>query len=214
MITTNNDDLALKIRLMKNFGFSGYDNVIHIGTNGKMSEVAAAMGLTSLESLDEFVEVNHRNYKQYQTELTGLPGVQLIAFEQRERYNYQYIVLEIDEAVTRVNRDDLVEMFHAENVMARRYFYPGCHRMEPYRSYFPHAGLLLPHTERLTRTVMALPTGTAVGPGDIGKICEILKLAVENGEKLSARLARRRGTKTNALPADSSMLGTVRVEED
>src|SRR4029079_16863711 len=53
-IVTNNDELAAKIRLMKNFGFSGYDNVIYIGTNGKMNEMCAAMGVTSLESLDEF----------------------------------------------------------------------------------------------------------------------------------------------------------------
>src|SRR6185369_3387994 len=53
-VTTNDDDLAEKIRLMKNFGFAGYDQVIYLGTNGKMSEVSAAMGLTSLESLDDF----------------------------------------------------------------------------------------------------------------------------------------------------------------
>ncbi len=41
----------------------------------------------------------------------------------------------------------LVRVLHAENVLARRYFYPGCHEMEPYRSYFPHAGLVLPETE-------------------------------------------------------------------
>ncbi len=51
-VVTNNDGLAEKMRLMKNFGFSGLDNVIYIGTNGKMSEIAAAMGLTSLEDMD------------------------------------------------------------------------------------------------------------------------------------------------------------------
>src|SRR6185312_7235547 len=50
-IVTNNDEMARKLRLMKNFGFAGYDNVIYIGTNGKMTEMAAAMGLTNLESL-------------------------------------------------------------------------------------------------------------------------------------------------------------------
>jgi dTDP-4-amino-4,6-dideoxygalactose transaminase len=50
-IVTNDDKLADKMRLMKNFGFAGYDKVLDIGTNGKMSEVSAAMGLTSLESL-------------------------------------------------------------------------------------------------------------------------------------------------------------------
>ena len=50
-IVTNDDDLARKVRLMKNFGFLGFDNVGYVGTNGKMNEFSAAMGLTSLESM-------------------------------------------------------------------------------------------------------------------------------------------------------------------
>src|SRR5437667_11739827 len=48
---TNDAALAERMQLMKNFGFAGYDNVISIGTNGKMNELSAAMGLTHLESL-------------------------------------------------------------------------------------------------------------------------------------------------------------------
>jgi dTDP-4-amino-4,6-dideoxygalactose transaminase len=44
-IATNDDELAARIRLMQNFGFAGFDNVVSMGTNGKMSEVSAAMGL-------------------------------------------------------------------------------------------------------------------------------------------------------------------------
>src|SRR6267378_8037515 len=79
-VTTNNDELAAKIRLMKNFGFAGYDNVIYIGTNGKMSEVSAAMGLASFESIEEFISVNRRNYEQYKAELTDIPGLRLLGF--------------------------------------------------------------------------------------------------------------------------------------
>src|SRR3546814_10862473 len=42
-VTTNDDELAEAMRLIRNFGFKGYDNVIHPGTNGKMIEVCAAM---------------------------------------------------------------------------------------------------------------------------------------------------------------------------
>jgi dTDP-4-amino-4,6-dideoxygalactose transaminase len=190
-VVTNDDDLAAKVRLMKNFGFAGYDNVIYIGTNGKMSEVSAAMGLTSLESLDELIAVNCRNYKHYQHELAGIPGVHLTTYDETEKCNYQYIVLEIDEAVTQISRDLLLDILWAENVLARRYFYPGCHRMEPYRSYFPHAGLLLPHTERLVTRVLSLPTGTAVGEDEIGQVCQIIKLAVENGVEVRQRLGTK-----------------------
>src|SRR4030067_692382 len=128
-VVTNDEELANKIRLMRNFGFSGYDNVVCIGTNAKMSEVAAAMGLTGLESLSEFISTNYRNYKQYQFELAGIPGVQLSEYNEAEKCNYQYVVLEIDENLTQVSRDHLIEILHAENILARRYYYPGCHNM-------------------------------------------------------------------------------------
>ena len=75
-VLTNDDALAEKIRLMRNFGFSGYDNVIYIGTNGKMTEVCAAMGLTSLESVEKFIETNRRNHAAYQRGLAGISGIE------------------------------------------------------------------------------------------------------------------------------------------
>lgn len=190
-VTTNNDELATRIRLMKNFGFSGYDNVIYIGTNGKMSEISAAMGLTSLDHLDEFIDVNRSNYQAYSVGLAGLPGVRLFPFEGADRYNYQYVVLEVDPQVAGIERDTLLKVFHAENIMARKYFYPGCHRMEPYRSYFPHADLLLPETEGLVCRVMLLPTGTAVSGNDVVRITELLKYVLHNGREITQELQNR-----------------------
>ena len=191
-VVTQNDDLADVIRLMKNFGFAGYDTVAYIGTNGKMSEVSAAMGLTGLESLSEFIALNYRNYRQYQRGLESIPGVKLVTYDESEKQNYQYIVLEIDDAALGVTRDQVVEILHAENVLARRYFFPGCHRMEPYASHFPHAGLLLPETERLVKRVMTLPTGSAVDPDQISQICSILRLVAACGAELRERLELRR----------------------
>jgi dTDP-4-amino-4,6-dideoxygalactose transaminase len=187
-IVTNDDALATRIRLMKNFGFAGYDNVIYLGINGKMSEISAAMGLTGLESLDEFIAINRRNYAAYRAGLRDIPGIQLIVIDDAERCNYQYVIAEVDETLAGISRDVLVRILQAENVLARRYFYPGCHQMEPYRSYFPHAGLLLPETEKLTQRVMSLPTGTAVGPAEIDKICQIIRLVVEHAGELKERI--------------------------
>lgn len=186
-IVTNDDALAERARLMKNFGFAGYDRVIHLGTNGKMNEVSAAVGLASLEHLDEFIAVNRRNYHRYRRNLEGVPGITLVAFDETERCNYQYVVVRVDPAAG-LARDLLLQVLHAENVLARRYFYPGCHRMEPYRSYFPHAGLLLPETERLAAAVLSLPTGTSVGPEAVDTICQIVRVAMEHGPELTERL--------------------------
>ena len=187
-VVTNDADIAQKIRLMKNFGFTNYDQADFLGINGKMNEVSAAMGLTNLESMDDFIAVNRRHYNQYNEELASLAGVKLLSYDEKEKCNYQYIVLEIDESKTIITRDQLLKMLHAEKVLARRYFYPGCHRMEPYRSFFPHAGMLLPETERLTNRVLCLPTGTGVDKDQISLICAILRLAVDNGSEISQKM--------------------------
>ena len=189
-VVTNDDQLADRIRLMKNFGFAGYDNVSHIGTNGKMSEVSAAMGLSGLECLDVFIAVNYRNYKQYRDELERVPGISVMNYNEAEKCNYQYIVLEVDRQITQVSRDQILEILWAENVLARRYFYPGCHRMEPYRSRFPRAGLSLTETEGLADRVLVLPNGTAVSPTEISQLCEVIKFIVANGELVRDTLAR------------------------
>lgn len=194
-IVTNDDELATKIRLMKNFGFADYDTVIYIGTNGKMSEISAAMGLTGLESMPQFVATNQRNYRQYCSRLEHIPGVRVLAYDEAEQCNYQYIVLEIDPIDAHIDRDQLMRILWAENVRARRYFYPGCHRMEPYRSYFPHAGLLLPETEKLAKRVLVLPTGTAISPEEIDTICQIIQTAISNSSEIQQRLTRTKTSK-------------------
>lgn len=195
-VVTNDDALAAKMRLMKNFGFAGYDQVIYVGTNGKMTEVSAAMGLTNLESMEEFVAVNERNYKAYARGLADLPGVSLMTYDSNERVNCQYIVADVDETVVGLTRDELVQALHAEKVLARRYFYPGAHRMEPYRSYFPHAGLLLPETERRAARTLVLPTGTAVAPPQIEVICQIVRTLLQHPPEVRQALAEAASTRT------------------
>jgi dTDP-4-amino-4,6-dideoxygalactose transaminase len=190
-IVTNNDELAQKLRLMQNFGFAGYDNVVYLGINGKMSEVSAAMGLTSLENLDRVIAGNRANYRDYARHLAGLPGVRLFPYEPRHRTNYQYVVALVDEDAP-LARDELVEVLHAENVMARRYFYPGVHRMEPYRSMAPDVRRHVPRTEQVCREVLVLPTGNSVTRKHIVRICAVLRTALGNAEPVRARLARLR----------------------
>jgi dTDP-4-amino-4,6-dideoxygalactose transaminase len=181
-ILTSNGELAERLRRMRNFGFTDYDDVRDIGLNGKMSEISAAMGLTTLECLDDFVDANRRNYDQYVVELDEVPGLSVIPYDRTEQQNYQYVVIEIDPALCPVPRDTLMRILHAENVLARRYFYPGCHRMEPYRSLAPD--LHLPITERVASRILIMPTGSGVTQDAVTTICQILSLVASDPEGL------------------------------
>ena len=159
-ITTNDDGLAERARAMMTFGYQNGE-VRYSGTNGKMSEASAAMALTSIESMGIFIRANQRNYDEYRKQL---PGVTFVEYDESERNNYHYVVIEIPD------RDHVMEALRAEDVLAKRYFWPGIHRMAPYRS-----GVSLPETERLAACTLALPTGTAIGVDEITRVCDIIK---------------------------------------
>lgn len=192
-VVTDDAELAETVRLMQNFGFEGRDTVVDVGINGKMTEIEAAMGLTSLESMQAFVEHNRQNYYAYKEGFNRIPGVELMEYDETERCNFQYIVIELDERITSVTCTQMLDILAAENIDARRYFYPGCHRMEPYRSYFPNAGMLLCNTEKLLGKVLTLPTGTSVSIEQVKKITVLIARVVESGRSIGVRLRARSG---------------------
>lgn len=176
-VTTNDDELAYSMRLMRNFGFAKSDDVIYPGTNGKMPEVCAAMGLANLDRVSDVIAVNKRNYDAYAGKIAAIPGLSLLRFSSAEENNWQYIVVEVDRQCS-VRRDAIVEALQAENVIARRYFWPGCHQMKPYRDLFPDAALELGATREVAGRVLLLPTGTAICLAEITQICDIVRCLV------------------------------------
>ena len=112
----------------------------------------------------------------------------MIQYDETQKNNYQYIVIEVDEEVTHISRNMLNDILHSENILSRRYFYPGCHQMEPYISDFPNAGLELPETEKLTQRVLQLPTGTSVGEKEINRICNLIGFVLASESQIQARI--------------------------
>lgn len=178
-IVTDDDEIARTARLMRNFGFAGEDEVVSEGTNGKMSEVCAAMGLSNLDVLDELIEVNRRNHECYTRELSGIPGISVLEISTEHKSNYQYVVMLVDEDCP-ISRHDVLAALRENNVLARRYFWPGCHRMEPYRTLYPDASRDLPWTEWVANRVVVLPTGTSVDEHAIRTVAGIVRAAIED----------------------------------
>lgn len=188
-IVTNDDELARKIRLMKNFGFEGYDNVTYIGTNGKMNEISASMGLTSFDSIDKFIAKNKENYNLYKAGLANVDGIKLIDYNDSEKNNYQYIACEIDEKLFGMSRTELIEIIIKENILARKYFYPGVHRMEPYKSLYPYSSVFLEKTEALAERIISFPTGTAVDSDFIKRITNLVAFINQNAQAIKNKKA-------------------------
>lgn len=192
-VVTNDDALAARMRSMRNFGFSGYDQIDGLGVNGKMNEASAIMGLTCLDALDTFIAANRRNYDGYRESLAGIEGLRVAEYDERDTSNFQYVVLELSPDAG-LSRDQLVKLLVAEGIVARRYFYPGCHRAEPYRSLFPAAAEGLPVTDRVASRVVVLPTGTAVDGTAVTRVSDLIRFAVAHGPAIAGRLGPIRPT--------------------
>lgn len=166
LITTNDGDLAERCRRMRNFGFVNYDDVQDFGINGKMSEIHAAMGLSMLDRYEKIVAVNKRNFDLYQELLPE--HTRLVTPFVTDTSNYHYVVVDFQRL-----RNAVMEHLHDHDIMARRYFYPGIHRMPPYAGGRP-----LSVTESLSRRTLVLPNGTGVTEADVERICSLIKEAL------------------------------------
>jgi dTDP-4-amino-4,6-dideoxyglucose len=186
-IVTADRELAERAKTMRNFGFVDEDEIVGLGTNAKLSEAGAVMGLASLDALDGFLAADRDNYAAYSEALADAPGISLLAFDPPEETNCHYVVIDVDPAAAGLSRDELRAMLVAENVLARRYFYPGCHRVPPY-DRLPQPPL--PVTERVLDRCLSLPTGTAVSPEEATTVGRVIRLALSQPEAVRDALGK------------------------
>ncbi|SHG21651.1 DegT/DnrJ/EryC1/StrS family aminotransferase [Streptoalloteichus hindustanus] len=191
-VVTDDDELAERVRLVHNYGRGDGARVRSIGTNAKMTEVAAAMGLTCLEEMPALLAVNREHHERYREGLADVPGVRLREPGPADRVNHQYVVIEVDAEASGLDRDAVAAALAAENVLVRTHFHPGCHRTEPYlREPRRFAPLPLPRTEALGERVISLPTGTAVTGKEVSAVCALLRRIVEHAPSVRRALRAR-----------------------
>ena len=179
-ITTNDPQLAQRFRELRNFGFvgDGTHTTTGVGINAKMGELHAALGVMNFAEINAFVDRNFENYVAYGHNLRH-PNLHVY---QHRVGNFQYVVVELLRGELSV--DVLVKVLWAENVLARRYFSPPCHKMAPYNQ----EGYYLPNTEAVSNRVIVLPTGMAVRRQDVDRICELIIYCVEHATQITERL--------------------------
>lgn len=172
-VATNDSDFADKIRLMRNFGFERMDEIRCLGTNAKMSEVHAAMGVANLDHVDELKARNAAVQRIYRDRLGLIEGVNLLAHRNGVESNWQYVVMEVHAD----RRDRLIERLHQSGILARRYFYPCAHRVPPYEE----SSWTLPVSERISNRVVVLPAGPEVNFALVDRIGQIAEAVLGEG---------------------------------
>ena len=183
-VTTNDDALALRLRAMRNHGFSTDGPMIVPGMNARQNEIHAAMALAALDDVDQQVELNRRRYECYRAGLAGVPGLRLVPFNDRDRHGYKNIVVELLDDWP-LSRELTLALLHKDNLLCRPYYYPPLHEKSTgYRMVWGD----LSRTEELAKRFLLLPCGFFVSEADVGRICEYL-LAIHTHGPALAQLA-------------------------
>ncbi|MGF7176569.1 DegT/DnrJ/EryC1/StrS family aminotransferase [Azospirillum doebereinerae] len=183
-ITTDDDDLAARLRTMRSFHDTDERVPGLLRLNAKISEAQAAMTLLGLRSLDSLIEQNRHRYELYRSGIDGTPGIHFLDYAAGETSNHQFIVLSVSPAELGLSRDELLDLLQAKNVLARRYFFPGVHRTPP----FCDEGMAeLPITDHLCQTLVQLPSGQAVTDADVKRVCAIIRWAATPEGRMAAR---------------------------
>lgn len=197
-ISTNDSNLAQTLEKIRNFGFTAYDEVSMVGTNAKMPEICAAVGLANFEVIDSIFHRNQLIYDKYKENLNRIKGISIENYNHLTQFNYQYVVATVDSDLIGLNRDQIIDILHHENIIARKYFFPGNHNMLPYSSLFPEAGFNLPVTSKISQIVMLLPSGASITENSVNKICSLLRIIVNQGPLINSKLDRWNTSGTTA----------------
>ena len=165
-VTTNCDETAERLRQIRAFGMTPC-GVDAIGTNGKMSEVHAAHGLSLLPELPAIIRWNNHILDVIEASFSGIDGLRIVPTRYRGRTNGQYAILQLTRHAEQ--RDALIESLNGRGIHCRPYFAPPCHL---------HTGCKdaghLPHTEFAAASTIAIPSGMQLSEARAKAMCDVI----------------------------------------
>ena len=184
-VTTNNEELAVRLTRMRTFGFVGPDSVgDESGMNAKLCEFHAAMGLANLDRLEDTVSENEKKYRIYADLIENISGLELVRFDETNRSSFKNIVFRVNDDWP-LTRDEFVKVLNAEKVLSRAYYSPPLH-LKPMQ--YPFVPTELPVTESLADQFITMPCGAFVTEADIQDIMSLLVFVSQNGKQILDRI--------------------------
>lgn len=166
--------LASDLHLLHNFGIPSEDHVLLSGINGKMNEIQAALGLCVLDLLDEERRKRAAVAARYLTHLTRVPGVSYHPSGSEVRSSLQYMPIRIHQNAGK-SRDEIYQRMRASGILARRYFYPLCSRIECYAHLPSAAPSNLPQALAIEKEILCLPFHGDLSDAELDQVCEMIR---------------------------------------
>lgn len=168
----HDDGLAKYFAAFRQFGmFDGVQSEI-LGTNAKLTEFAAAMGLCNLRHLDEQIDLRRRVFERYHERLDGKHGIVLCGKQAGVVPNYAYFPVRIVPEAFGLTRDQVCDRLAEQNIFARKYFFPLTSQFPAIKGYCDTQGT--PVAEKVTQEILCLPMYADLSMADVDRICDVL----------------------------------------
>lgn len=176
IIATNDDGLAERCRIGRDYGNPGDYDCRFVGLNARMSEIHAAIALSSLRTLEE--RIAHRNELAdlYRQALAGIDGIGFPILHPGDRSTYKDFTIIVDPGEFGIDADTLAASLLADGIDTRRYYSPPVHAMRAYR-FAAGANGSLAATEHAAARVLTLPLWEGMGPSEIARVAGAVERA-------------------------------------
>lgn len=167
-----NKSLGEELYKLKNFGIQSEDVVDGVGSNAKMNEFQAAMGICNLRHLNE--EINKRKIvvERYRYHLSNINGIKLVKENGDVVSNYAYFPIVIDEKMFGATRNEIYDKLKENNIFTRKYFYPLTNTFECFHSKYDVNKT--PIALHIAKRVLTLPLYSDLLLEDVDRICNII----------------------------------------
>ena len=170
-LTYGDSSIKQKLNDLKNFGITGPETVGYVGGNAKMNEFQAAMGLCNLRHVDSEIGKRKNVAERYIINLKGIEGINLSETQKCVKSNYAYFPVVFDGY--KKTRDEVFEELEANNIIARKYFYPLINSFDCYKDKYSVVDT--PVAKYIADRVLTLPLYADLDLQDVDRICEIIK---------------------------------------
>jgi dTDP-4-amino-4,6-dideoxygalactose transaminase len=178
IVATNDDELARKVRIGREYGNDGSYDSIFPGLNARLPELSALMGLTSLKHLEHAAAMRNQTAALFREQLQQVPGIGFQEVRPGDRNSYREYSITIDPDSFGLGRDMLAQALMLENIDTRKYYDPPVHRQTAYKEYY--RGQALPVTDWLASHSLSLPMWSNISSEVTVKIASAIRLIHEH----------------------------------
>lgn len=172
-VCCSDPQLYERLKQWRNFGIVDEECVRYPGGNAKMNEFSAAMGLCNLRHVEDEIARRKNATEQYWRLLDGIPGLKFSGPAPGVVSNYAYMPIEIDPEVFGATRDEVAAALAAEEIYARRYFYPLASEFECYKNLTLENET--PVARKVSKSVLVLPLFADLATNDIIRISRVIR---------------------------------------